>query len=387
MNGELNTLTAARPGLPGKPVMLRISPQGKWVEGCLDTNVLFYGPEPALRIIPGLIDIHVHGGKGLTFGEHPDRLEEELREYSHWVASSGIIGFVCSIAAPDARQLIDLVSKYAIVLERGLPGAECLGLHLEGPFLSETRRGAFNASWLHNPTFAEVNALIKAGKGWIRQVTIAPELSGAIETAQFLHVSGITAAIGHTDGDYETICKALALGYNHVTHMFNAMSTFSHFAPGAVGAILTSDDVSVELIADGIHVHPGAMKLLLRCLGPERVTLVTDAMAGAGMPDGVYELIGSPVVVKDGQARRSEDGRLAGSTATLNQCVFNMIHLAGATFEQSVSMASANPARVIHLATHLGSLDTGKDASYALVDEQLQVYRTVLRGRVVYDRL
>jgi N-acetylglucosamine-6-phosphate deacetylase len=390
---RLDNLSALLVEAPYTPYTLQISPRGLWRAGPphkrvrLKPGALAYAPDPQLRIIPGLIDIHVHGGMGLTFGEHPDRLEEELRAYSAWVAASGVTGFLCSIAAATPRELLALVRAYAAILPRELPGAACLGLHLEGPFLSEARRGAFQAAWLRYPSVTELQELLETGRGWIRQITLAPELPGALEIASLMRADGLAAAVGHTDGDYATISAALQSSFNHVTHTFNAMSPFSHFTPGAVGAVLTSAEISAELIADGVHVHPGAMRLLFRCLGAERVVLVTDAMAGAGMPDGTYELIGSPVVVKDGQARRPEDGRLAGSTATLNRCVANMIRLGGASFPQAVQMASLNPARVIGCDRQCGTLAAGKEASFALVDQELRVYQTVVKGRVVYDTL
>jgi len=335
--------------------------------------------------IPGLIDIHTHGGRGITFGENLSTLEGDLRQYSAWAPANGVTGFVASIAAPDAPKLLALVEAYADILEKGLPGAECLGLHLEGPYLSPEKRGAFNASWLRNPFLDEAEALIRAGRGWIRQVTMAPELEGAGEAARCFRRAGIVVALGHTNANYDQASGALAGDFGHTTHTFNAMSGFDHRSPGAVGAVLNSKSATAEVIADGIHVHPGALKLLFRCLGPDRLALITDAMAGAGMPDGMYELVGAPVMVKNGRAFRPEDGKLAGSAATLNQCVANMITLAGATFSEAVRMASATPARILGLDSRLGSLEAGKDGSYAIVDSDLQVYRTVVKGRIVFE--
>lgn len=390
MNEKVDFVEGYRPDQPQEKATLQISMEGKLLSGIpghdpLATNYLLTGPDKSLRLIPGLIDIHVHGGKGITFGESLTRAEDDLREYSGWVASKGVTGFLCSIAAPDQDQLLKLVEAYTGILAGELPGAECLGLHLEGPFLSQAKRGAFKSEWLRAPTIPELESLLKAGQGWIRQVTIAPEVDGASEAAHFLKKAGVVVALGHTDCDYDLAAQALSNGFSHVTHTYNAMSAFSHFVPGAVGAVLTSRNATAELIADGIHVHPGAMKLLYLCLGAERVALITDAMAGAGMPDGVYELIGAPVIVKDRRATRPEDGRLAGSTVTLDQCVLNMVRLAGASFAHSVSMASLVPARVIHLEARLGTLEPGKDANFSVVDQDMRVFRTVVKGRIVFE--
>ncbi len=333
-------------------------------------------------LAPGLIDVHVHGGKGITFG-NLDRLEEEIRFYSEWVASTGVAGFVCSVAAPNTETLLRIVDCYATIFERGLPGAEALGLHLEGPYLNPERKGAFNPAWLHLPTLQEAEALLQAGRGWIRQVTLAPELPGALETAARFRAAGVVVALGHSNADYETAWQALQGDFRHVTHTYNAQRGFQHREPGVVGAVLTSEGTTAELIADLVHVHPGAMRLLVRCLGRDRVVLVTDAMAGAGLADGQYELVGHPVTVKNGMATLA-DGTLAGSTVLLNQCVRNMHLEVGVPLREAVQMASLNPARAMGLDSRLGSLEVGKDASLVVLDDQARVYLTVVRGKIVY---
>ncbi len=390
MNKRLNQFSGYRPDSPQEKVDFLISEEGKILSGLSGAGVEapdYFGDDPQrdLRIIPGLIDVHVHGGKGITFGENPAHLKEELQEYSAWVVSTGVTGFLCSLAAPDAGQLLERVGAYAEALGDGLPGAECLGFHLEGPFISPVKHGAFSPAWLRAPDASEAQALLQTGRGWIRQITMAPELAGAEAVAHIFRQAGVVVAMGHTDCDYEGAARALSGEFCHVTHTYNAMSAFSHRSPGAVGAILDSTGATAELIADGVHVHPGAMRLLYRCLGPDRIVLVTDAMAGAGMPDGLYELIGAPVLVRNGTATRPEDGRLAGSVATLNRCVGNMVQMAGVPFAQAVRMASLNPARLLGCEERLGSLRPGRDANFALVDANLRVYRAVVRGKIVYE--
>jgi N-acetylglucosamine-6-phosphate deacetylase len=338
-----------------------------------------------LFLVPGFIDIHVHGGKGITFGES-GRAEDELGGYSEWVAGNGVTGFLASLAAPDQRALVDLVGRYVRVMQQGLPGAEALGIHLEGPFISKEKKGAFNPQWLRPPSMEEAEAVLKAGQGWIRQITIAPELPGAGEVASRFRREGVVVAFGHTNSDYATASAALTGTFTHVTHTYNAQRGFQQREPGAFGAILASEQVTAEVIADGIHSHPAAIKILLRCLGSDRVALITDAMAGAGLPDGNYHLIGQPVTVKEGKATLA-DGTIAGSTVLLNECVRNVHEWLGVSLAEAAKMASLVPARAMGLGARYGSLRPGREASLAAIDAQARVRLTTVRGKVVYSNL
>ncbi len=336
-------------------------------------------------VAPGFIDMHTHGGYGVTFGDLAT-LSDDLRRYSAWVATHGVVGFLCSVAAPDRAALLATVRAYADGLDAGgFPGAEPLGLHLEGPSLNPEQKGAFNPAWLRAPAVDEVDALLDAGRGWVRQMTLAPELPGAFAVAARLRARGVVAALGHSAADYATAAAALRGDFAHVTHTFNAQRGFHHREPGVVGAILTSTGVTAELIADGIHVHPGAMALLLRCLGPERIVLVSDAMAATGLGDGEYSLAGSLVSVKDGIAHTA-GGAIAGSTATLDQCVRNAHRLLGLPLVDALRMATRNPARVTGVESDWGSLEAGKLASFVALDEELTVQATWVSGKNVYRR-
>jgi N-acetylglucosamine-6-phosphate deacetylase len=233
------------------------------------------------------------------------------------------------------------------------------------------------------PSVAETEAVLAAGRGWIRQVTLAPELPGAGEVAERFREAGVVVSMGHTNTDYETAGAALKGNFTHVTHTFNAQSGFHHRQPGVFGAILASDRVTAEIIADTIHAHPGAIKVLVRCLGSDRVVAITDAMSGAGLQDGTYSLIGQTVYVKDGMATLA-DGTIAGSTARMNQCVRNLVQLVGVSLADAVQMASLNPARAMGLGDKLGSLEVGKNASLVAFDENINVRLAMVRGRVVY---
>lgn len=339
-------------------------------------------------IAPGFIDIHTHGGHGITFGEG-ENLAEELHAYSVWATTAGVTGFLLSVAAPDAPALRSLVQQYAEILDRGtFPGAQPLGLHLEGPYLNPEQKGTFHPAWLRSPVLEEVQTLLSDGRGWIRQMTLAPELPHATEAATLLRDAGVTAALGHSNTDYATASQALTGPFTHVTHTFNAQRGFHHREPGVLGAVLASDGVTAELIADTVHVHPGAMKVLLRCLGTERVVLVTDAMAAAGLGDGKYELLDHEVFVKNGAAKQA-NGTIAGSAATMIQCVRNTVQVVGAPLPEAIRMASLNPARALRLDHRHGILEVGREASLVVLDPDLAVAMTFVRGQPVYttDRM
>jgi N-acetylglucosamine-6-phosphate deacetylase len=338
-----------------------------------------------LFIVPGFIDIHVHGGKGINF-DSMQNPGEELRAYSEWVVSCGVTGYLCSLAAPDSNSLVDMVRRTVAAMKAGVPGAEPLGIHLEGPFINKEKKGAFNPNWLRPPSVDEATAVLAAGAGWIRQITLAPELPDAGAIAALYRREGVVVSMGHTNSDYATASAALKGNYTHVTHTFNAQSGFHHREPGAFGAIMASDQVTAELIADTVHSHPGAMKILVRCLGTDRIALITDAMAGAGLPDGTYELVGHTVYVKDGHATHA-DGTIASSTAFMNQCVRNMNQVVGVSLAEAVKMASLVPARAMGFADRLGSISPGKDANLTAIDENANVRLTFVQGRLVYSSL
>ncbi|MGI6741331.1 MAG: N-acetylglucosamine-6-phosphate deacetylase [Brevefilum sp.] len=335
-------------------------------------------------LAPGFIDIHVHGGNGVTFGDGD--LAAETAKYSEWVASTGVTGYLMSIAGRTPDLLDKMIEGYTEVFADSCGGAETLGLHLEGPFLNVEKKGAFNPEWLRIPKLDEMEAYIQAGKGWIRQMTLAPELPGADQVAKLCKKAGILVALGHTNASFEQAAKVLKGDYGHVTHTFNAQSGFSHRAPGVFGAILLSEGMTAELIADTVHVHPGAMRLLVKCLGSDRIVAVTDAITGAGFADGVYHVAGFDVYVRDGRATLA-NGTLAGSITTMDRCVANLVEHVGLSLHEAVQTASLNPARAIGVADRLGSVETGKDASLTVFDDQIDVQLTMVNGQIVYNIL
>lgn len=362
-----------------------------------DGKIAYAGPEDGFTrqdckhidlrgrlLVPGFIDLHHHGGDGISFEAGAD--PQQMAEHAAWAARNGVTGYLRTIAAPTQPELLALIGAHVDQMKGASGGARPLGLHLEGPFLNPDKAGAFNPGWLRAPDAGEIRAWLETGEGWIKMVTLSPELPGAFESAHLLLQAGVVAAMGHTTADYGTVARALAGDFSHSTHTFNAQSGFTHRDPGAVGAVLASDTATAEVIADGVHVHPAALKILVRCLAHERVVLVTDSMPAAGLPDGEYSLVGQQVTVQGGTARLA-DGTLAGSTATMPHCVRTMHRDADVPLYQALQMASLNPARVIGADKVTGSLQPGKTADLVVIDDDVNVYLTMVNGEIVYNRL
>jgi len=340
-------------------------------------------------LIPGLIDVHVHGGNGINMGVagvSPEEFKDEMNSYSDWAAEGGVTGFLAGILMPDRESMTNLVSDYADLFDEGLSGAEGLGIFLEGPFMNVAQKGAIKPPYLRHPDMDEAQGYIDAGRGWVRQIAMAPELPGAEEVASLFRKAGVVVAFGHSDTDYDGARRALEGNWTHITHTFNKHRGLHHREPGAVGAILTSEEITAELIADSMHVHPAVMKILVRSIGVDRVVLITDATALAGKPDGDYEVMGLTIHVRNGLAKIPA-GNIAGSTVTLNRCVRNMVQDVGVSLEDAVRMATINPARAMGFSQSLGSLEVGKDASLAVIDKDVNVYLTMVQGRIVYNNL
>ncbi len=334
-----------------------------------------------MTVIPGMIDIHVHGGNGIVFNEGD--FEKNILFYSSWAPSSGVTHYLCSIATPTPKDLLKLVSRATVVFSKDIPGAKPLGLHLEGPFLNEEKNGAINSNWLRAPNISLVHKIIEAGKGWIKQVTLAPELPGAEEVCKEFDKNGIVVSIGHTNADYNTARKAISGNYKNITHTFNAQSGFGHREPGVVGAVLSSDVIKAELIADFIHVHPAAIEILIRCLGYNRVVLITDGNAAAGLNDGKYEFLTRTIIVKN-QKATLENGTIAGSTLLMNQCVKNLHQKLNYPLTRVVQMASLNPAQLLRLDHEIGAIEVGRNANLVVLDKDINIVMTFINGKRVF---
>ncbi|MDB5084924.1 MAG: N-acetylglucosamine-6-phosphate deacetylase [Bacilli bacterium] len=335
-------------------------------------------------IWPGLIDIHIHGSAGY---DTMDSAPEALIAISAQLARFGVTGFLATTMTASLDVLERTVQRVAKIAQdpHTLPGAKVMGIHLEGPWINRAYKGAQNEKSVVNPVLDQVQTLYQASVGFIRLVTLAPELPGADEAIRYLVSEGTKVSAGHSAATFEQIMHAVGLGVDHFTHCFNAMTGLHHREPGVVGAAMYYDHASCELIADGFHVHPVVIKLLYKIKGRDRLVLISDGIRATGMDDGRYELGGQEVLLEDGQAKLA-DGTLAGSVLTLNQAVANLVNLCGISLQDAVYMASCTPAEVIGVSAYKGKLQAGYDADLTIVNDQYEVLTTVVEGRVVYQR-
>lgn len=331
-------------------------------------------------VAPGFVDVHTHGGGGYSL--HTER-PDEIRAYAAWAASTGVTSFLCGIVGVPGGLPEAQLRAAAQAVRRPGPGAEPVGIYLEGPYLNPLRRGAHAPEWLRAPNEAETERLLELAGDTLRIVTVAPELPGAAGLIRRLVASGVTVSIGHTDADYTQARAAIGLGLTHATHCFNAMRPLHHREPGPLGAIVEDERVCGELIADGVHVHPAALRLLMRALGPERAIVVTDALSCAGLRDAVFSFAGQPARVVDGVAKLA-DGTLTGSVLTMDRALRNLVELLATPLPHALAALSANPARAAGLAHRKGLLRQGYDADLIVLDQGLQLQATFCRGQLAY---
>ena len=331
----------------------------------------------ASYITPGFIDLHLHGAMGRDV---MDGTAESLGEIADYQARCGVTGFVPTTLAAPLPAILDAVECVkAAMTDR--KRAEILGVYLEAPFLSVKKKGAQNPEFIRPIQAADIRLLAEAAQSLQAIVTVAPEVGANLSFIPALKEKRWVVSIGHSEATYEQAMMSFEKGITHATHLYNAMSGFLPREPGVIGAVLDSGGVTAELIADGIHVHPAALRLAIRQKGVERICLITDSLNAAGLGEGEYRVGGLDVVVGKGQARLKESGALAGSILTLNQAVKNVIDWTGVSVPQAVRLASLNPARVLGLDSHIGSIEKGKLANLAVFDRDFKVITTILRGR------
>jgi N-acetylglucosamine-6-phosphate deacetylase len=327
-------------------------------------------------VVPGFVDIHVHGGDGCDYATEDPQLAIDARAFH---AAHGTTSSLASlITAP-----VDVLCRQILTIADLVDGGYFAGVHLEGPFLSPDQRGAHERSLLRLPDPETVDRLIAAGRGHLTVVTLAPELPGAMAVIPRFLDAGVRVAVGHTDADRNAVAAALDAGATVTTHLFNAMRSIHHRKPGPVPLLLTDARVAVELIADRFHLHRDVLRMAAAAAGPDRVLLITDAMAAAGKPDGKFTLGGREVRVRDGMARLvGEDGSLgpiAGSTLTMAEAFQTMSDITG-SIEVAAGMAATNAARHLGLAG-VGRIEPGCRADLCVVDENGALQRVMQAGR------
>ena len=333
-------------------------------------------------VLPGYIDQHVHGAAGC---DAMDATTAAISTMAMTVAQEGVTTFCPTTMTQSVENINKALANIKQYIEENHPeGAKVLGVHLEGPYISKDYIGAQPLSYVQNPGVESFKKYQKASGNHIRIVTLAPEVSGSEELIPYLVQEGIVASIGHTASKFQDVKKAVGLGARNLTHTYNAMRPLHHREIGTVGAAFLLDDLACEIICDGIHLSVPAMQLLLKNKPKDKVILVTDAMRAKAIGEGESELGGQKVFVKNGEARLG-DGTLAGSVLTMDRAVRNMINLVGLPIEQSVDMATINPAKNLGIDKEEGSIAKGKKANFVVVDENFNVKMTIREGRIIYQ--
>jgi N-acetylglucosamine-6-phosphate deacetylase len=332
-----------------------------------------------LFIAPGLIDQHLHGGGGVEVMAGNAGSLADLCRYN---ATRGVTGFLATTMAGEAEQLQAVARAYRELAVAGYKGARCLGIHLEGPYLAPDFRGAHAEALLRLPSRAELESLQLLSDSGIKMITMAPELPGALEVAAASTKMDIRCSIGHSNADYQMAMKALGAGYSCVTHCFNQLRPLRHRDPGVLGAVLTKDEFFIEMIVDGIHLHPATVELIWRARGVAGLILISDAMAPAGLADGKYSTSTGELTLEGGRLTNSS-GTMAGSVLSLDRAVKNVQRYTGCELTDAFRMATYNPALHLGLSDRKGSISPGKDADIIAVTPDLDVVMTMVDGEII----
>ncbi|MDT0441983.1 N-acetylglucosamine-6-phosphate deacetylase [Streptomyces johnsoniae] len=328
---------------------------------------------PGHWILPGFVDLHLHGGGGASFSA--GTAEEALTVIATHRAR-GTTTMVASTVTGDLGDLARQAGALSELVEQG----DLAGIHFEGPFIAENRCGAHDPTLLRDPDPADVRKLIDAARGTARMLTLAPERPGGIDAVRLLCDSGVIAAVGHTDATYETTRRAIDAGATVATHLFNAMPPLAHRSPGPIAALLEDERIAVELVNDGHHLHPSVLRLAFRTAGPDRVAFITDAMGAAGMGDGRYPLGPLEVEVTGGVARLAEGGAIAGSTLTQDRALRRAVTVDGLPVADAARALSSTPARLLGIDDRVGSIEEGKDADLVVLDSDFEVRGVMRKG-------
>ncbi len=338
-------------------------------------------PDNAI-VLPGFIDQHIHGAGG---SDGMDGTPNDIYTIATTVAKEGTTGFLVTTMTQSPENITKALSAVKDYIANNIEdGARVLGVHLEGPFIAAAFKGAQPLEYVAAPDTEVFDGYNEASGNSIRIVTLAPEVEGASELIAHLTKKGVGSSIGHTGAKYADVAKAVELGAGNVTHTYNAQTALHHREIGTVGSAMLVDELNAELIADTIHVSVPAMKLLVKNKPHDKLTLVTDAMRAKGLPDGVSELGGQTVYVKNGEARL-EDGTLAGSVLQMNRAVQNMVEKVGVPFTTAVDFATINPAKNLKIDKDAGSIAVGKRADFTVLNDKYDVLLTVRGGKIIYQ--
>ena len=335
------------------------------------------------RIIsPGFIDVHIQGAGG---ADVLDGTKKSLKTISAACARFGTTGFLATtVFKPDKDNHHLKVAAENVDCELG--GAHLLGIHLEGPFISMERRGMILQECISEPSLKFFNEIQKLVKGTLKIMTIAPELAGNLDIIRQLVNARIIASFGHSNATYEETLKGFDAGISHVTHLFNAMPSLHHRAPGPLLAIFKMGGPSFQIIPDGVHLHPRVLKFVFEIIGMKRCVTITDGMRAMGLPDGIYIYNGKEYESKNGTARYS-DGTLIGTALGLIQMVLRLMEFSDCSLETAIKTVTENPARLLGIEDKKGSIAVGKDADFVVLDHDYSVWSTIVNGKIVFQKL
>ena len=339
-------------------------------------------------VVPGFIDIHIHGAAGSDLMEATPEAASAVGMY---LARHGTTSYLATTVTASLDRTLHALRNLGEIIRsqqsghgsaEKIAGALPVGIHIEGPFLAAKKRGAHPVSQLRKPSLELAERLLDAAGSTARIFTLAPELEGALTVLEFVRSQGVRIGLGHSNATYEEAERAIAAGASHAVHVYNAMRPFAHRDSGILGAVLTDNRVTAELICDGVHVEAAAIRLLVDAKGVERVVLVSDSSSGAGMPDGNYRLGNFTIHVAGGVCRTVE-GNLAGSTITLDAALRNLVSFTGFSYQQCLPATTLTPARILGLEKQKGVIAPGADADFAILDRNYYVTQTYVRGRPV----
>lgn len=334
-------------------------------------------------VVPGFIDEHIHGAGG---ADAMDGTVEALQTISEFLVREGTTGFLATTMTQSPENITKALKAVKKVREKGeYKGAEVLGVHLEGPFISPKHVGAQPLEYVATPDAELFDKYNEASGNSIKIVTLAPEVEGGLGLVKHLSNIGVVASVGHTGGKYADVVNAVAAGATNVTHTYNAQTGLHHREAGVVGAAMLLDELNCEMICDTIHVSVPAIKLVIKNKPHDKYTLITDAMRAKGMPDGKSELGGQDVFVNNGEARLA-DGTLAGSVLKMNVAVKNLVEKAGVPFTDAIDFATYNPAKNIGVLNERGTIEVGKRADLTVLNSDFEVLYTLVNGKIVYKK-
>ena len=333
------------------------------------------------KIAPGFMDIHTHGAVGVDVNA---ATAEDLEKVSQFMATKGTTSWLCSVLTDTIEQTEWCIDQFKAHKKMATKGAELMGIHLEGPFLSVEYKGAMPEHLLQKANIELLKSYQTRAEGNIKYITVSPEVDGITEDIPEMKELGITVAMGHSGADYDTCMTAIKNGVRCCTHTFNAMKLLHQHFPAVMGAALESD-IFCEAICDGRHLHPGVVRLLIKTKGLKRVVAITDSIMAAGLPDGEYKLGVNDVVVVDGDAKLADTGVRAGSTLTQDVALKNLLSFTGRDLEEILPLLSENPAKLIGMFDRKGSIETGKDADLVVLNSENEIVQVFAGGKRIFD--